>query len=111
MLARRNTGRLIGTALSAGKAACDHRDPSFRVSTEGLEAAHCWKMPRCGSIPSEIVSTGNLLGSISGTGSAEGERKSLHARTEKLDFELSIDDGFRLSDQLVETLFGQCTVA
>src|SRR5215510_13601558 len=44
-------------------------------------------------------------------GSAERERKSLHARTQKLDLELSIGDGFRLSDQLVQTLFGHRAVA
>jgi hypothetical protein len=37
---------------------------------------------------------------------AEGERKNLHPRTEKLDLELAIGDGFRLSDQLIQTLFG-----
>jgi hypothetical protein len=44
-------------------------------------------------------------------GSAERERESLHARIEKLDFELSIGDGLRLSDQLVHPLFGNCAVA
>ena len=44
-------------------------------------------------------------------GSAEGERKSLYARTEKLDLELSICDGLCLSYQLVQPLFGHCTVA
>jgi hypothetical protein len=34
-------------------------------------------------------------------GSTERERKSLHARIEKLDLELSISDGLRLSDQLI----------
>src|SRR5262249_936024 len=43
--------------------------------------------------------------------SAERERKSLHARTEKLDLELAIGDGFWLSDQLVQALFGHCPVA
>jgi hypothetical protein len=33
-------------------------------------------------------------------GSAERERKSLHARIEELDLQLSISDGLRLSDQL-----------
>jgi hypothetical protein len=33
---------------------------------------------------------------------AERERKSLHARIEKLDLELSIVDGLRLSDQLIQ---------
>ena len=45
------------------------------------------------------------------SGSAERERKSLHARTEKLDPELAIDDGSQLSDQLVQTLFGHCSIA
>ena len=44
-------------------------------------------------------------------GSAERERKSLHARIEKLDLELSISDGLRLSDQLIQPLFGHRTVA
>ena len=43
--------------------------------------------------------------------SAEGERKSLHARIEKLDLELSIGDGLRLSDQLIQPLFGHRAVA
>src|SRR5262245_10707967 len=43
--------------------------------------------------------------------SAERERESLHARTEKFDFELSIGDGLRLPDQLVQPLFGHCAVA
>jgi hypothetical protein len=48
---------------------------------------------------------------MAASGSAERERKSLPARTEKLDFELSIAKGFRLSDQPVQTLFGHPTVA
>jgi hypothetical protein len=44
-------------------------------------------------------------------GLAEGECKSLHARTEKLDLEPAVGDGFLLSDQLVETLLGQGAVA
>src|SRR5918998_5813414 len=44
-------------------------------------------------------------------GSAERESKGLHAWTEKLDLEPSIDDGFRLSDQLVQTLLGHRAVA
>jgi hypothetical protein len=44
-------------------------------------------------------------------GSAERESKSLNARTEKLDLELAIDDGLRLSDQLVQPLFGNCAIA
>src|SRR3977135_353836 len=43
--------------------------------------------------------------------SAERERKNLHARTEKLDLELAIGDGLRLSDQLVQPLFGNCALA
>ncbi|HZY59755.1 MAG TPA: hypothetical protein VFE56_08335 [Candidatus Binataceae bacterium] len=42
---------------------------------------------------------------------AERERKDLHARTEKLDLELAICDGFGLSNQLIQTLFGHCAVA
>src|SRR5712691_2414050 len=37
-------------------------------------------------------------------GSAERERKSLHARIEKRDRELPIGDGLRLPDQLIESL-------
>ena len=44
-------------------------------------------------------------------GSAEREGKDLHARTEKLDLELAIDDGLRLPDQLVQTLLGDGAVA
>src|SRR5438874_647019 len=44
-------------------------------------------------------------------GSAEGERKSLHARIEKLDIELSVSDGLRLSDQLVQPRCGHRAVA
>jgi hypothetical protein len=40
-------------------------------------------------------------------GSAERECENLHTRTEKLDLELAIRDGFRLSDQLVQALFGR----
>src|SRR5829696_507016 len=44
-------------------------------------------------------------------GSAERERISLHARIEKLDLELSISDGLRLSDQLIQPLFANRAVA
>src|SRR5258707_12630614 len=44
-------------------------------------------------------------------GSAEGERESLHARIEKLDLELAISNGLRLSDQLIQPLFGNRAVA
>jgi hypothetical protein len=44
-------------------------------------------------------------------GSAERERKSLHPRIEKLDLELSISDGLGLSDQLIQSLFGNRAVA
>src|SRR5829696_10436528 len=44
-------------------------------------------------------------------GSAERERISLHSRLEKLDLELSISDGLRLSDQLIQPLFANRTVA
>jgi hypothetical protein len=43
--------------------------------------------------------------------STEGERKSLHPGIQKLDLELSISDGLRLSDQLVQPLFGNCAFA
>src|SRR5881275_310297 len=43
--------------------------------------------------------------------SAERERKSLHARIEELDLELSVSDGGRLSDQLIQPLFGNRAVA
>src|SRR5260370_9985322 len=42
---------------------------------------------------------------------AERERKRFHARIEKLDLELAIGDGFRLSDQLIQPLFGNRAVA
>ena len=51
------------------------------------------------------------MASMARSGSAERERKGLHARIEKLDFELSIGDRHRLSDQLVQPLFGHCAVA
>src|SRR5215469_4934492 len=44
-------------------------------------------------------------------GSAERERESLHARIEKLDFEHAISNGPRLSDQLIQPLFGHRAVA
>src|SRR5262249_23835380 len=44
-------------------------------------------------------------------GSAECERKRLHARIEKLDLKLAIRDGHRVSDQLIEPLFGNRAVA
>src|SRR5437870_2641559 len=47
----------------------------------------------------------------SSTRSAERERKSLHARIEELDLELSVSDGVRLSDQLIEPLFANRAVA
>src|SRR5215211_4866612 len=43
--------------------------------------------------------------------SAEGEAISLHARIEKLDLELPINDGLGLSDQLIHSLFGNRAVA
>src|SRR5258708_11803625 len=43
-------------------------------------------------------------------GSAERERESLHARIEKLDVELAISNGLRLSDQLIQPLFGNRAV-
>src|SRR5215208_591755 len=46
-----------------------------------------------------------------GRGSAERERKSLDARIEELDLELSIGDGLRLPDQLIQPLFGERAVA
>ena len=42
---------------------------------------------------------------------AECECEGLHARIEKLDFELAINDGLRLADQLVQPLFGHHAVA
>ena len=45
------------------------------------------------------------------SGSAERERESLHARTQKLDFELAIGDRVLLPDQLVHPLFGHRAVA
>src|SRR5918998_1805598 len=44
-------------------------------------------------------------------GSAERERISLHPRIEKLDLEVSISDGLRLSDQLIHPLFTDRAVA
>jgi hypothetical protein len=43
-------------------------------------------------------------------GSTESERKSLYARIEKLDLELAISDGLRLSDQLIQPLLRNCAV-
>src|SRR5438067_3359554 len=44
-------------------------------------------------------------------GSAERERKRLHARVEELNLELSVSDGARLSDQLIQPLLGNRAVA
>src|SRR5437764_140761 len=44
-------------------------------------------------------------------GSAEGERKSLHARIEKLDLKVPISNGLRLADQLIQPLLGNRAVA
>jgi hypothetical protein len=44
-------------------------------------------------------------------GSAERERESLNTRVEKLDLELSVSDGRRLPDQLIQPLFGHRSVA
>src|SRR5207245_7214273 len=46
----------------------------------------------------------------SSTGSAERERKSLHARIEELDLELSVSDGGRWWDRLIQGLFGNGAV-
>jgi len=43
-------------------------------------------------------------------GSTEGEHKSLYTRIQKFDLELSINDGFALSDQLIHPLFDHCAV-
>jgi hypothetical protein len=43
--------------------------------------------------------------------SAERECKGLQVRIEKLDLELSIGDGLRLPDQLVQALLRDCAVA
>ena len=43
--------------------------------------------------------------------SAKRERKGLEARINKLDLELSVSDGLRLSDQLLQPLFGNPAVA
>src|SRR5713226_6437907 len=45
------------------------------------------------------------------SGSAECEHKRLHARIEKHDLELPISDRLRLSDQLIQPLFGNRAVA
>jgi hypothetical protein len=37
--------------------------------------------------------------------------QQFHARTEKLDLELAVGDGFRLSGRLVGTLLGHCAGA
>jgi len=42
-----------------------------------------------------------------GCGSAEGEHKGLYARSEKLDLEQAISNGFGLPDQLIQSLFGK----
>src|SRR5438105_12399833 len=44
-------------------------------------------------------------------GSAERESKRLHARIEELNLELSVSDGARLSDQLIQPLLGNRAVA
>src|SRR5262249_60585788 len=44
-------------------------------------------------------------------GSAERERKRLHARIEKLDLELPISNGLGLADQLIQPLLGRRAVA
>src|SRR6516164_7638132 len=45
------------------------------------------------------------------SGSAEREGESFHAQAKELDCELSIGDGLWLPNQLVQTLFGDGTVA
>ena len=42
-----------------------------------------------------------------GCGSAEGEHKGLYTRSEKLDLEQAISNGFGLPDQLIQSLFGK----
>jgi len=80
--------------------------PSWAAAT--VTAAAPKKRRRCQLISSDIliVSIGESPRWMVTQRISERERKSLHARTEKLDLELSIGDGFRLPDQLVETLFG-----
>src|SRR5580704_12302566 len=48
---------------------------------------------------------------LSGCGSAKRERKSLRTRIKKLDFDLPISDGLRLTDQLIQPLLGSCAIA
>jgi len=62
-------------------------------------------------IASDVVLTSDLRRSMAPQGPAERERKGFHAGTEELDLELSIDDGLRLPDQLVQALFRHCAVA
>src|SRR5437867_2112132 len=59
----------------------------------------------------QVVIKATSLVVASAVGSAEREHKCLHARIEKLDLELSIGDGLRLSDQLIQPLFGNRAVA
>ena len=90
-------------ATGAGSRHPRQRCPSWPCPKAGGDAGR--SRPRSWSYPLGI----SMLSSRGG--SAERERKSLHARTEKLDLELSIGDGLRLPDQLVQTLFGHCAVA
>src|SRR5262249_19530634 len=77
------------------------RTPSL-CSALARALRRCW---RC------VLPNQNRRGSVVRGGSAERECKNLHARTEKLDLELTIGDGFWLSDQLVHTLFGHYAAA
>jgi hypothetical protein len=58
-----------------------------------------------------ILSIGGLDNSSSRGELAESERKSLDARTQKLDLELVIDDRLLLPDQLVQPLLGHDALA
>src|SRR5262249_25307508 len=85
------TARGAAAAASAAALTTSRRrqSPSFRVSG---------------------VSMLNLVG-YGCCKSAEREAKSLHARLEKLDFKLAIDNRSALPDQLVQTLRGHGTDA
>jgi hypothetical protein len=77
-----------------------------RMHCTGTIKAEAWRRIYWTPLSVDTTESGSLC-----RGSAERERKSLHARIEKVDLELSISDGHRLSHQLIQPLYGNRAIA